>query len=289
MPPDCSILNEKGPSNMRMTKRLTLLFAVITAMIMLAGTPVGAITNGTLDGDDHPYVGLMVAKDADGNPLWRCTGTLISPTVYVTAGHCVESPAATATVWFESDVESQLEELGYPFGGETSVDGSAHPYPLYDPAAFYAHDLGVVVLDEPVELDRYAGLPDVGVVDTFKRGRKGDGVTAVGYGLQKIIDNPQKGPIFLEAERIRYQADLMIVDTRGVAGIGRIEGTHSMTLSGDAKHGGTCFGDSGGPMLSGDTIVAVNSFGLNGNCAGVGGVYRIDFAEDLAWITSFLD
>ncbi|MDH3295685.1 MAG: trypsin-like serine protease [Acidimicrobiia bacterium] len=57
-----------------------------------------------------------------------------------------------------------------------------------------------------------------------------------------------------------------------------------MTLSGDAKHGGTCFGDSGGPILSGDTIVAVVSFGLNGNCAGVGGVYRIDFAENIDWI-----
>ena len=38
----------------------------------------------------------MVAKDADGNPLWRCSGTLLSPTVYLTAGHCTEAPAASA-------------------------------------------------------------------------------------------------------------------------------------------------------------------------------------------------
>jgi secreted trypsin-like serine protease len=265
-----------------------VLLAVVAAMLMLAGTPAGAITDGRLDGDDHPYVGLMVADDADGNPLWRCSGALISPTVYVTAGHCVEAPAAGATIWFETDVESQLVELGYPFGGPTSVDGTVHVFPDYDPSAFFLQDLGVVVLDEPVHVSRYASLPDVGLVDTFRKGRKGDNLTAVGYGLQKIVSNPVKGPIFLEGARIRYQADLMIVNTKGVAGIGNIEGTHSMVLSGDAKHGGTCFGDSGGPILSGDTIVAVVSFGLNRNCAGIGGVYRIDFEDNLVWIRSFL-
>ena len=61
-----------------------------------------------------------------------------------------------------------------------------------------------------------------------------------------------------------------------------------MILSGDAKHGGTCFGDSGGPALLGDTILGVTSFGLNGNCAGIGGVFRIDRDVELGWISSFL-
>ena len=273
---------------MRNTKRLSVLLAAVAAMLMVAVVPADAITRGgTLDGEDHPYVGLMVADDADGNPLWRCSGAMISPTVYVTAGHCVEAPAARATIWFESDIESQLAELGYPFGGPTSVDGTAYPFVEYIPEAFYAHDLGVVVLDEPIDLPRYASLPEAGMVDGMKSGRNGDGVTAVGYGLQKIIGN-NPAVDFTQADRVRYQADLMIVDTRGVAGIGSITGTHSMIVSGDAKHGGTCFGDSGGPMLVGDTIVAVNSFGLNANCAGVGGVYRIDAPEELEWISSFL-
>ena len=84
------------------------------------------------------------------------------------------------------------------------------------------------------------------------------------------------------------QADLMIVNTKGVAGIGSIPGSNSMVLSGDAKHGGTCFGDSGGPILHGDTLVAVTSFGLNGECAGIGGVFRIDRDVELGWISSFL-
>lgn len=275
---------------MQNSKKFFVLLAAIAALLMSTVSPAGAITDGTLDGEDHPYVGLMIAKDADGNPLWRCSGTMISPTVYVTAGHCVESPAASATIWFETDIESQQAELGYPFGGATSFDGTTYVYPEYDPAAFFTHDLGVVVLEgDGVDLPRYASLPEIGVVDTFKPGRKGDGVTAVGYGLQRILgNNPSEQVDFTQADKVRYQADLMVVDRRGVAGIGSIEGTHSIMLSGDAKHGGTCFGDSGGPMLVDDTVVAVNSFGLNSNCAGVGGAYRIDFAENLDWISSFL-
>jgi secreted trypsin-like serine protease len=52
--------------------------------------------------------------------------------------------------------------------------------------------------------------------------------------------------------------------------------------------GGTCFGDSGGPVLHGgsSTIVAVTSFALNGNCRGVDFAYRTDTAAVLAWIRS---
>ncbi len=57
-----------------------------------------------------------------------------------------------------------------------------------------------------------------------------------------------------------------------------------------ALGGGTCFGDSGGPILSGnsDTVLAVNSYVTNGNCAGVTYSQRIDIPEVLAWIQSFL-
>lgn len=265
-------------------KKLVLAITVAAALIFAVAPPADAITDGTLDGDDHPYVGLMVLKDADGNPVSRCSGALISPTVYVTAAHCVDRDGARVTIWFETDLEPNLAELGYPFGGPTSVDGTAFVHPEYDINAFFFEDLAVVVLDDAFTVDRYATLPDVGLVDTFKRGRSGDTVTAVGYGLQDIVQSPQTGPIRLEAERTRYQAELMVVDTRGQVGINN----QSMLVSGDAKHGGTCFGDSGGPILFGDTIVAVVSFGLNRQCGGVGGVYRIDFETELGFIESFL-
>jgi len=267
-----------------------LMVALSMVMLMSMSAPAFAITDGELDGEDHPYVGLMVADDAAGNPMWRCSGALISPTVYVTAGHCTFG-AAGATIWFESDVESGIPGNGYPFAGATSYDGKPFAHPLYVDAAFYLYDLGVVVLDEPVILDEYASLPDVGLVDTFGKGRKRALVTAVGYGLQ------QTNPVVTIAERVRMRADLFVVNTQGVAGIGNLQlpadlpPTNSMILSGDAAHGGTCFGDSGGPILQTGTnvITGVNSFGLNGNCAGVGGAFRIDRQVELDWISGFLN
>lgn len=276
-------------------KRILTLGLVIGLIAVLA-SPASAITRGgTLDNEDHPFVGLMVALDEDGNRLWRCTGSLVSSTVMVTAGHCTEAPAASAVVFFVSDMEPDPSIYGVPDPGEfyddtdsVGVRGSVEVHPDYNPAGFFLYDLGVVVLDEPVELGEYAILPEEGLVDTLDKGRSGTEVTAVGYGLQAASQNPVK-PEKTVAELTRYQADLMIVNTKGVAGIGSLPDTNSMLLSGDAKHGGTCFGDSGGPSLvDGNVLIGVTSFGLNGNCAGVGGVFRIDRDLELAWIGSFL-
>jgi secreted trypsin-like serine protease len=88
----------------------------------------------------------------------------------------------------------------------------------------------------------------------------------------------------------RYRADLFVVNATGFVGLKQVPGSGYFATSGDAKHGGTCFGDSGGPALIAgtDTIVGVTSFALNGNCAGVGGSYRIDRTTDLEFIGSFL-
>ena len=266
-------------------QRLWILLVAVSLVALLA-TPATAITRGGVpDGDDHPYVGLMVAN-VDDTPAWRCSGALISPTLYVTAGHCTFG-ADSATIWFETTLEPDRGAFGYPFGGTTSVTGTPYTHPAYLDEAFFLYDLGVVVLDEPVVLEGgYASLPDVGDVDTIGFGRNAATITAVGYGLQGVRPNA----ISLLT---RYQAELFIVDRKGVAGLKQyeaaFEGSGSFVMSGDAKHGGTCFGDSGGPLLRGDTIVGVTSFGLNANCAGIGGGYRIDKPQDLAFINDLLE
>jgi len=262
-------------------KKALIIFGLVLVLSLATITAALAITDGELDEDGHPFVGLMVALDENDDPLWRCSGTLISPTLYLTAGHCTEAPAVRATIWFDADVESGIPGNGYPFAGE--VSGTTYTHPQYNPNAFFLYDLGMVVLDEPVEMPAYGELPELDQLDALKtrRGRQDTTFTAVGYGLQQI------NPVFVEAERVRMVARprLIQINTPGFTG------DFSLLLSNNHSTGGTCFGDSGGPNFLGDSLVVagVTSFGINGNCAGTGGVYRIDRADDLDWIATFFD
>jgi len=260
------------------------IIAVVAALVLLAVAvvPAGAVKYGEEDGNGHPYVGLMVALDENGAPLWRCSGTLISPTVYLTAGHCTEAPAARATIWFDADVESGIPGNGYPTSGDAF--GTTYTHPDYNPNAFFVRDVGVVVLDEPVVgITEFGALPELNELDAMatQRGKKDVTFTAVGYGLQYI------NPVFVEAERVRMVATphLIQINTPGFTG------DFSLLLSNNHSTGGTCFGDSGGPNFIGDSNVVggVTSFGINGNCAGTGGVFRMDRSWSLDWVSSFLD
>lgn len=249
------------------------------ALIGLSAAPAQAITDGVPDGDGHPEVGLMVAF-VDGAPAWRCSGTLISPTVYLTAGHCTFG-ADHVELWFDDDVTDAAAH-GYPTTGE--VSGTPYVHPQYDDAAFYLYDLGVVVLDEPVLLDEYGALPQLNQLDALKNSKKSVTFTAVGYGLQKSF--PDAAAWKTESQRLRMVSHpkLNSINT-GYTGDG------SLILSNNAHTGGTCSGDSGGPNFLGDSnvIAGVTSFGKNSTCAGTGGVYRVDRADDLTWVATFLD
>lgn len=259
----------------------------IVFLLALVLSPIGAaqaVTDGELDGNRHPYVGLMVAQDSEGNPLWRCSGTLLSSTIFLTAGHCTEAPAAHVEIWFDSDVESGIPENGYPFTGD--VGGTPYTHPQYDPNAFFLHDLGVVVLDEPYTVSTYGVLPALNQLDAYgtKRGQHKITFTAVGYGLQMSF--PDAASWKENNERVRMVAYPHLIQINH-----GLVGDYSLLLSNNANTGGTCFGDSGGPNFIGtsNVLAGVTSFGLNGNCAGTGGVYRVDKADDLNWLATFFD
>jgi len=260
-------------------RKYLYVFSVLFALSFMTSNTAFAVKYGSLDGEDHPYVGIMVADNADGDPMWRCSGTLISPTVFVTAGHCTDG-ASGATIWFDSDVESGIPTNGYPFDGD--VDGVPFTHPQFIPEAFFVFDLGVVVLDEPFVLGEYGALPAADELDAMKtrRGKQDTTFTAVGYGLQWI------NPVFVEAERVRMSATPRLIQIN----VPGFTGDFSMLLSNNHSTGGTCFGDSGGPNFIGDSNVigGVTSFGINGNCAGTGGVYRLDRQHNLDFINSFL-
>jgi V8-like Glu-specific endopeptidase len=252
-----------------------------------------AVTDGELDGEGHPYVVLLL-MEVNGAPAFRCSGTLLSATVLLTAGHCTNnfpgSPYTGMRVFTESDVEAGIGTTNnYPFAGPNSVEAvSWAAHPLYETAPFFVHDVGVVILQAPgVVLDEYGTLPSVDQFDAFKtkRGLQNISFTSVGYGLQQSF--PDAASFLEHNTRTRYVAHPHLIQIN----VPGFTGDFSMLLSNNANTGGTCFGDSGGPNFLGDsTVVAgITSFGINGNCAGTGGVFRTDRQNVLDFVNSYLN
>jgi hypothetical protein len=278
-------------SKIRRWRSIVASLAAVIALGAVVASPALAITNGTLDGNGHPFVGLMVAKNASGVPLWRCSGTLMSPTIYLTAGHCTEAPAAHVEIWFDSGPIPL--GAGYPAAGSNpcngivgypctgDVSGTPHSHPQFDPNAFFLHDLGVIVLDRAVPMSAYGQLPRLNQLDGLHPGRSTT-FTAVGYGLQKAF--PAAAGWKDQSTRVRMVAHPWLLQiNRGIVG------DFALLLSNNAATGGTCFGDSGGPNFLGSShvVAGTTSFGRNVTCAGTGGVYRIDKADDLNWLATF--
>lgn len=271
-------------------KKMTLAIVLSLALILSTIGIASAITNGTPDGEDHPYVGLVVfdVLDANGNqvPSHRCSASLLTDTVVLTAGHCTDGTVA-ARIWFDEIVQGNPE---YPFSGTTSYDGTAYTYPGFcigcgaGLPGFAAGDVGIVVLSEPVPAEvvsQYAALPTEGLVDTLKNKTS---VDLVGYGVQeKIVGG---GPPIWAGLRVRLFAPSELVSGKFVHG----DQFMRLALNPGGGTGGTCFGDSGGPDLLGGTniVLAVNSYVTNFNCAGVGYSARVDTPDVLAWINTFL-
>lgn len=267
-------------------RKVITTFLAVMMLLMVTAMPAMAITEGGLDGDNHPGVVLLL-MEVGGEPMYRCSATLLSPTVVLTAGHCTsnypDEPFTGMRIFTESDVE--YGNNNYPYAGPNSVEAAEwHAHPLYETAPFFVHDVGVVILEEPVYLDSqdYGVLPEANQLDKLKtrRGLQDTTFTAVGYGLQRI------NPVFVESERVRMYAEphLIQINTPGFTG------DFSLLLSNNHSTGGTCFGDSGGPNFLGDSnvVAGVTSFGLNGNCAGTGGVFRMDRQDVLDFVNSYL-
>jgi len=281
-------------------KKILLLVLVLMLQLGTAGIAC-AITNGVPDGDDHPYVGLLVFDSAPGEPGWRCSGALIAPTVVLTAGHCTDG-AVAARIWFSEDVTyDEVPFPLYPYGGPGSgaIEGTAYTHPDYRSSdnpygggnglpAFSYRDVGVVVLNEPVIMP-YAQLPTAGLTNNFKNKTP---VDFVGYGVQyqaQIPGNqlPQPPPRNRwTGPRIRMYAPSELITGKFVHSAEFLR----LALNPGGGSGGTCFGDSGGPDLLGGTnvVLGVNSYVTNANCAGVGYSSRIDIPEVLEWIEDFL-
>lgn len=302
-----------------MVRKLGALVALAVAMSI--ALPAHAITNGVPDDGAHPYVGQLFfyvpdevdPRFTDPGAYFNCSGTLVSPTIVLTAGHCTFGVGLEGESTIEggdgsggNDVWVSFSEVPDYEGIPLSVDyipdrnqeryedrvawlnanpdwhrGTAYPHPEYDDAAFFLHDLGVVVLDRPVRMPEYGTLPELRYLNAFMRMEKAQRrFTPVGYGLEKVL------PIGTFGGDTRRKANVMLITLHGTGNAPR--GTYAIFSNsvGTVHKGGTCYGDSGDPIFDKgtDVVVAVTSFGVSPNCTGTGGGYRVDQPDDLGWL-----
>jgi V8-like Glu-specific endopeptidase len=242
-------------------RHIIVAVAALAAALAVAA-PASAITYGAPDGNGHPNVGGLVAPEAYSDGTWLyCSGTLISPTVFLTAAHC-------------ADVSDQVRvsfDTAYQDGDKT-YSGTFHGDPAYNQSQSDPHDIAVVKLDKAVNLTP-AKLPAAGSLSKLSSSQR---FTSVGYGAYAR----QPGNHFL------YD------DVRQVA-TGTLNTTTAswLRISMNPSHddGGTCYGDSGGPNFLGSTdIVAATTITGDTACRSTNVDYRLDTPSARAFLEQYV-
>jgi hypothetical protein len=293
-------------------------FSLLTAgaAVVLAASPASAITYGELDDGEHPYVGFMIFFDPAEPGWFSCSGTLLDEDTFLTAGHCTypvgtdgeltEGNTGGTDVWVTFDDTEVLEgwpaRADYPDDEEGLYDarrawleshgfiqGTAIPHPEYDDFSGFPvnYDVGVVQLSEDVVMETYGELAPLGTAEMLAgdtgRDRNSALVENVGYGIQSVQPKPMD-------EATRYKSTSRIVEVNGSASTsGNLHTLNNPSAVGGV--GGTCFGDSGGPVLVNNTneVIAVVSYGFSATCHGADYSWRVDTVDSYLFLNDFVD
>ena len=247
--------------------RRGIVAVVITCtVLLLVSGPSGAITGGSPDGGGHPNVGGLVAPVAYSDGTWLyCSGTLISPTMFLTAAHC-GSDGQQVRVSFSSAYHD----------GDKVYDGVFRQDPNFGNAQSDPHDIAVVVLAKAVKGITPAHLPGAGTLSNMPSNQT---FTSVGYGAYQV----QKGP---GGQSYLYN------DVRMVA-TGTLNATNPAWLriseNPATGNGGTCYGDSGGPNFLGTTdVIAATTNTGDRTCRSTNVAYRLDTMSARQFLAGFV-
>ena len=197
----------------------------------------GAITNGAPDGNGHPEVGALLAQQAYSDGTWEeCTGTLISPTVFLTAAHCDEGVSRVA-VTFDSTYTA-------PKG--TTYWGTWHADPAYNQAQSDPHDIAVVVLDKAVK-----GItPGAAADGRLARHRRHD------HPVHARSATAARRSTRAAGRKTFSYADVRYVATGTLNSL--TPSWLRISMNPSTGNGGTCYGDSGGPNFLGAGATETN-------------------------------
>jgi hypothetical protein len=238
-------------------KRLVAIAAIVASVLLTTGnTALGQTGDAHLDGTDHPNVGAFLVKRADYSLRIICSGTLVSPTVFMTASHCTAFALSLgqqkAYVTFKTDFGTD--------GGHDIFDtpyyGTIHHNPAYKQP--YHADVSVIVLDAPVSGITPATIAPLGFLDGLRAAGtiKTTEYLNVGYGSAEQLVVPTVGPTF-PFDGIRKWT---------ISGFYALDPQY-IHLNQNLHQGfsGTGYGDSGGPTFvqtaTGPVVVSVVSTG----------------------------
>lgn len=234
-----------------------ILALLVSLLSLLVPTAALAVTNGAPDLGAHTNVGALVA-DLPGSGLTvLCSGTLIAPTVFLTAGHCTAGLTTPVYVTFDETLE---------LGTANLIPGMVETAPGFGHDRADPQDLGVVLLDHGPPGILPAPLAPAGSVDALK----GSQVTNVGYGYNNRQTGGGQPRFFYDGQR-RVSSSTVTSVTSALIRTGA----------------GVCFGDSGGPRFVGSTLVAVTSSG-DSACAGMSTGYRLDTTVARTFLGKFV-